>query len=1017
MIFKTPDPVKYDYNAVEYTSKTSDKIPPLCSLDFSILTDTGKTIGDTQLRLQNFKGHEALSQPFEFNLELRANDYTSGGPGYGKPAVFGEILSPATSDEMNFENIMGVNATIILGTPETTNDVNQGDYPNKRPVVFFNGIISNFSLADRGVYHATLKPALFRLSLQNNYRIFSQKSILEVIIEVLTENQISFNKEQLEAKPNTIIKGLANYYTQDWLQAGESDLDFITRLMHKVSLFYYFVHSKFKHTMIITDQPYYKSIYQREVNKEGFNVETEKLKSLYLSYTEQASLDRDDQITQFKYQQNLTTQGVTTVLAQKEATWETANTAEVSPVHINMQHQKEKLNMKQMHLVQYGATELESNKMTDTAVNRINAAKFDFSGASSCTELKAGHQFKVKEAWQDSEETNSTSDHKFSSPLPIRPLLNDRDFVATSVQHQASAAGDYKNQFSAVAAEGLATPFSSHSGNQGNIFAIVTGKDKADDKSSSLQGNALKFLKKNVFSFDKKSLKYENNSKPYSATGIYVRFIDQPDTAASTWVKISESMTSIPEMGSYVMVGRSNDDNEIPEVQQSLQAKGSRVIMPQKNSCHTNVGNSYNASYGDSTSISFGADVSTPLETAKNIVDKQRKSNNYNDVRYGESSSYSYNVTKRSHNISITGKKPSVLLAIAKASSTISAALSNPASLAINKAEKLFSGAISSLISFVSYGDSKTYGNTYNKSYHLGTSTNISTQTGMSTSANKTKGLQNSFTKLEGVSTSVYLGIGAETNTSSKTGIFTNISNINGKSTNKTLINGNSTSTTTTFGNNSNTQITTGNSSNNTTMTGNTSNTQITTGNSSNDTTMTGNTSNTQTTTGNATNVTTMTGNTSNTQTTTGNATNITTMTGNTSNTQTTTGNSINDTTMTGNSTNTQTTTGNSTSTATTTGNVSSTNTTTGEIKNTTTVTGNVINTNTNTGNITNNNTHTGQVFDNSKHVNRTETIEHLNRTYSSTITGGTMNIVNNAPTTLTVSNVTITLSGMLTLL
>lgn len=819
MIYETPDPVKYDYEAVDYSSPA-----PRCSLDFSILTDSGKTINDTQLRLQSFQGNEALSQPFEFDLELRANDYTSGGPGYGKPPIFGEPLSKATSDVMNFEDILGSNATVILGTPETAKDVTQGEYPSKRPVVFFNGIVSNFAMADRGVYHATLKPALFKLSLQNNFRVFSQKNILEVIIDILSENNISFNKAQLESNPCSIIQGLANYNTQDWLQAGESDLDFISKLMHKVNLFYYFVHTQFEHTMIITDQPYYQGIYQREVNKKGFNVETEELKSLYLSYTQQASLDRDDYITQFKYQQNMTTAGITTVLAQKEANWESQNTAQASPVLVQIDNQKEKLNMKQLHLVQYGATETEVNKITDTAVNQLAAAKFDFSGGSSCTELKVGHKFQVKETWQESGSAESTKAGHFSSPLPVRPLLDKRIFVATTVKHQASAAGDYKNQFSAVAAEGLATPFNSHAGQQGSILALVTDKPETSNGgilSSILtlfsktgkvvhQGSAAKYLKKDVFAFDKKYFKYKNDSERYHCTGIYVRFIDQPNTAPSTWVKLSESMQTIPEIGSYVVVARSNDDSEIPEVQQSLQAKGSKVIMPKKYTCHTNVGDSYNTNYGDSTRISFGADKKTSLSTAQTIVDSKRNSNLYNDVSYGESSSYNYSVTERSHNVSRLGIG----------------------------ATQPFDDPL--MASNVQYSNNATYGDIYSKSLTNGNTVSDST----------TNGNTDSTSVQTGNVTSSNTITGNTNNTSVQTG------NVDSSNT----MTGNSTHTSTTNGNTNSTSVQTGDITSSNTVTGNTNNTSVQTGTVTSNNTVNGNTTNTSTNNGTTTNTSTITG-------------------------------------------------------------------------------------------------------------------------------------------------------------
>lgn len=717
MIFESPSIEDYNYEQVTNTPA------PRCSLDFKLVDDTGEIIDDSQLRLQSFQGHESLSQLFEINLVFSVNDYTSGGECVGSTQPYGAILDPniSTTQTMNFDQMIGSNATILLGAPETSAESKLA-YPTKQPQIYFNGIITNFALAERGVYHATMKPALFKLSLQNNYRLFSQCTIIDVIIQVLTENNITFNKTDLEKKPNNIVMGLANYRKQDWLQAGESDLDFILRLMQKVHLFFYFTHEQFQHTMVITDQPYYQEILQRTYDETGVGTESDQLKSLYLSFSQQASLDRDDYITQFKYQQNLTTHGVTTVLAQKQATWESQNTAQVSPVFLNREHQKEKLNFEELHLVQYGASETEVGKLNDVAVNRLAAARFDFSGASSCPELKAGHKFQVKETWQDDNPSNLKS--SYSNPLPVRPCLNERAFVVTSVQHQASVNGDYKNQFSAVAAEGLAIPFDSHGTQQGSILAIVTEVPSSGSSFSNFvsaianflqlpaktshQGSSAKYLEKSVFAFDSKDFKFTGNdgeqpTDTYSCRGIYVRFIDQPDNAPAQWVKLAEHMETIPEIGSYVVVSRSNDVNEIPEVQQSLQAKGRKIIMPNNFSCNTSVGDNYNTNYGDSTRINFGSDIATPLSTAQTIVDEKRTSNQYNDVSYGESSSFGYNVSARNHHISRTG---------------------DGADLPYDA---------SAMSPYVQYNNNATYGDSYGESLNNGDTTNHSKTTGKET--------------------------------------------------------------------------------------------------------------------------------------------------------------------------------------------------------------------------------------------------------------------------------------------
>ena len=717
---------------------------PRCSLDFYIELDDGTIIDDQTLRLQNFSGQESLSQMFDFNLELRANSFFSSG--INKPwakqlaGKYGSILSEngSTSQTIDFEKILGAKACIRMGLPETEKDVYEGQYPDERPVIYFNGIISNFSMAERGVYHANLKPAIFKLSLQNNYRLFSQKTILEVIVEVLSENNIDFNKDELEKSPSKVVCGLAGYRKQDWLQAGETDLDFVNRLMQKVSLFYYFEHHDTGHKMIITDQPYYTGIYGREVSDSGKFEETHDLKPLYLSYTHQQTLDRDDYITNFTYKQNLTSSGITTVLAQKEATWESQNTAQATPVFINKSNEKEKLNMEFLNLVQYGATEKEIDTVTDNHMNRLVASRFDFSGSSTCPELKAGHKFLVKERYGDAGDL----------PMPICPTLDNLEFVVTSVQHQGSSSGSYSNSFQAMDANGLATPFNAPQENQGSILALVVDAQGGTE----YEGSSAKYLEKDGFAYDKKDFKYDDNGQQtFNCRGIYVTFIDAPDTVH--WVKLAEHMQTIPETGAWVTVSRSQDSNEIPEVQQMLQNKGNKVIMPEDYTCSTNVGNNYSTSYGDSTSINMGANVTTSLSTARNIVETERASNNYNSVSYSESSSYSYSVTERSHSISRMG---------------------DGSSLAFNPGD---------MMSYVNYSDSAIFGDTYSKNEHTGKSYNYSTQTGGTYSESTQTGGSESKSTLDWSKSKSSVGDSFSDSTVGKSDSISNVGTSNSTST------------------------------------------------------------------------------------------------------------------------------------------------------------------------------------------------------------------------------------------
>ena len=772
---------------------------PRCSLDMLITLGGGRIIDDSIMRLQSFSGSEEISQPYTYNLECVANDYVSGGQPHDDNQLRGAHLSRINpqahsiqrgkrdsrgqSSKENFieqgrgsfifDEIIGSKVSIRLGLPETQADISQGIYPGDqtrkdgRPVSLFSGIVTGFAMGERGKYHLEVKPAVFRLSLQSHYRIFESKTILDVVKSVLRDNSIAAEFHSL---------GLANYRKQDWIQTGETDLDFITGLMKKVNLFYYFKHTDTNQQMVITDQAFYQPIYERKINQYGFTEDNgDRIKSLLLSYSE-GGQERDDYISDFKYQENLTTAGIHTMLAQKHATWEEVNTSIVD-YYENDDFKKPLLNMEQMHVVQYGATDYEAQKRSDTANKKISAGKASLDGTSSCSDLKPGHFFNVREVVSEAdlgpssidhqkrnESEKSSSDSKStkknnssktegnqSEKNPIRPELNERLFVAVSVSHNASADGSYSNHFSAVDAKGLVTKFESSGDHQGNILAIVVEGPGSIKKESMEHTQRKHFKKSSVFDHDTKDFKYvedieaNRNSRSYSCKGLFVRFVNAQDKTKRHWIKLASHMTTVPEIGSFVMVGKSSDETEIPEIQQTLESKGSSNIMPEGYTVHTSVGNSFNTSYGDSTSISMGGNKKTPLKRAKDIVDKKRGTGEYNHVSFSESDSFGYSVTGKSHNFSITGHHHFLPSAEDSDDRDLNdyVQYSNSLTSGDTFSKSVFNGTSESVSvhngsgedKLCSYSSSLTNGKTESRSIHNGDSKSDSVQTGKSDSS------------------------------------------------------------------------------------------------------------------------------------------------------------------------------------------------------------------------------------------------------------------------------------------
>ncbi|WGY45603.1 type VI secretion system tip protein VgrG [Vibrio sp. ABG19] len=111
-----------------------------------------------------------------------------------------------------------------------------------------NGIVRRFSRGDTGHHHTfyslTLVPALERLSLRYNSRIFQLKTVPEIIAVLLQEmdiNEYAFSMTRDCAQREFCV------------QYRESDLDFVHRLAAEEGLVYSFVHQEGKHTLLFSD--------------------------------------------------------------------------------------------------------------------------------------------------------------------------------------------------------------------------------------------------------------------------------------------------------------------------------------------------------------------------------------------------------------------------------------------------------------------------------------------------------------------------------------------------------------------------------------------------------------------------------------------------------------------------------------------------------------------------------------------------------------------------------------------
>jgi type VI secretion system secreted protein VgrG len=111
-----------------------------------------------------------------------------------------------------------------------------------------NGVVRRFSKGDTGHHHTfyslTLVPALERLSLRQNSRIFQHKTVPDILAILLDEMHVT-------DYAFAIRRSCAE--REFCVQYRETDLAFFHRLAAEEGLMYYFTHSQDTHTLIITD--------------------------------------------------------------------------------------------------------------------------------------------------------------------------------------------------------------------------------------------------------------------------------------------------------------------------------------------------------------------------------------------------------------------------------------------------------------------------------------------------------------------------------------------------------------------------------------------------------------------------------------------------------------------------------------------------------------------------------------------------------------------------------------------
>ncbi len=601
---------------------------PTLYLNWHMELEDGRILNNDYLRLVEFSGQEQLSNPFTFTLSLHGN-------------------SDNSKATYSFAELIGQAVTIGVCIKDPKQGVDNGPFDDSlyQPAnpasdfvsamageqsdnfTFYNGMVTAFSMSEPGVYSLTMKPSLWRLMLTNDYKIHEQLSIRTAIESLMTKHKIEFNTNDLVGNTNA-----ADYRIQDWLQAGESDFELLQRLLSKANIHFYFVHGPNSHKIVFSNKMSYPATFHDE-------------RKLKYCYSRVEGVENADTLLDYSYSQNISSTNVVGCVTRQEEAWESDTVAGECSFYTDSAAKDSDLPLHIYKIVQYGGSKSWVDMHSSQVAQMADSAATELNASTHCPEIRVGHKIQLEEG-------------EHSGPPSVNPYLDQSWFVVTEAQHQASLDGTYTCKFKATEADSLITTFNAHDTHQGSVLAEVmahchgdmpttwkyyekTVYDPENSKATDLSASNSGFIG---------GIDPSDNPNPQVLVtkGIFVRFTSSPNSDP-VFVKLSASMQTCPEIGSMVIVARASDDSELPEVQQSVQANGSKVITPSGWKADSHVGNSYSTSYSDSKSIRFSNNKNyskANLDEAIKIITKEYDKGVFRDSSYSKGGSYSYSTSE-----------------------------------------------------------------------------------------------------------------------------------------------------------------------------------------------------------------------------------------------------------------------------------------------------------------------------------------------------------------------------------
>src|SRR6476620_7951855 len=168
--------------------------------------------GEGEFVVESLRGSESLSEPFHYEVELLR-----------------------TSPEVDIAALGGEAMTVAVGIDEGRSR-------------YFHGYVTRMALAgtfDRHArYHVTLRPWFWLMSSRKNSRIFQNTSVPDIAKTLFREHGFSDFEDALSQ----------TYASREFVvQYQESDFNFVSRLLERAGIYYFFRHEQGRHVLVLAD--------------------------------------------------------------------------------------------------------------------------------------------------------------------------------------------------------------------------------------------------------------------------------------------------------------------------------------------------------------------------------------------------------------------------------------------------------------------------------------------------------------------------------------------------------------------------------------------------------------------------------------------------------------------------------------------------------------------------------------------------------------------------------------------